>query len=427
MPPDTVLNEMEYDMHEFNYRKNILYCEDIAVPDIVKEHGTPFYLYSLKTVLGHLERIKEAFSELDPLICFSMKSNSNLTLCRALVSSGAGLDIVSGGELYKALKVGCPPERIVYASVGKTVSEIRQAINEEILLFNVESVPELIMIDSAAKKLKRKVDVAIRVNPDVTPETHDYITTGSGEKKFGIDFKTVEEIFDNSNKYSHVSLKGLHVHIGSQITDPSPFSEALVKVLEFIDKSGIEPEWLNIGGGFGIDYGPERAAEAADIAAAIVPLLRDRPYKIILEPGRFIMGNSGILVTKVIYVKTNPSGKKFAIVDAGMNDLLRPSLYRAYHDIVPVSQRDASSDIYDIVGPICESGDYLGLKRELQELIPGECLAVMGAGAYGFTMASNYNSRPKPAEIVVIGGQARVARRAETHRDLIRGEKIILP
>lgn len=414
-------------MHDFNYKENLLYCEDIPIKDITEEYGTPFYLYSLNSVMGHFNRIKEAFNELDPLICFSMKSNSNLTLCRALVSSGAGLDIVSGGELYKALKVGCPSDRIVYASVGKTEPEIRQAVKEEILLFNVESIPELILIDSVAKRMKRKVNVAMRVNPDVRPDTHDYITTGSKEKKFGVDFRSVEEVFDNSNKYSHVSLKGLHVHIGSQIIDPAPFAMALGKIMEFIDKSGIELEWMNIGGGFGIDYGPEKAVQADRIAAEIIPVLRGRKFKVILEPGRFIMGNSGILVTKVIYVKTGATGKKFAIVDAGMNDLLRPSLYKAYHEIVPIVRRDSVKTVYDIVGPICESGDYLGLDREMQELIPGEFVAVMGAGAYGFTMSSNYNSRPRPAELVVMGSQVKVARQAETYKDLIRGEKIIVP
>lgn len=412
-------------MHDFNYKENTLYCEDVPITDIIKEYDTPFYLYSLNTVMSHYDKIREAFKELDPLICFSMKSNSNLTLCRALVASGAGLDIVSGGELYKAIKVGCPPARIVYASVGKTEAEIRQAVKEDILLFNVESVPELIMIDSVAKKMRRKVNVAIRVNPDVRPDTHDYITTGSKEKKFGIDFKTAEEIFDNSNKYSHVALKGLHVHIGSQIIDPSTFALALTKVMEFVDKSGIELEWMNIGGGFGIDYGPEKGVEADKVATEIIPVLRGRNFKIILEPGRFIMGNSGILVSKVIYVKTGSTGKKFAIVDAGMNDLLRPSLYKAYHEIVPVVKRDTDKAVYDIVGPICESGDYLGLDREMQEFIPGEYIAVMGAGAYGYTMSSNYNSRPRPAELVVMGSQVKVARRAETYRDLIRGEKII--
>jgi diaminopimelate decarboxylase len=412
-------------MHDFTYKENALYCEDVPVMDIVKEHGTPFYLYSVGTVMGHFNRIKEAFKELDPLICFSMKSNSNLSLCRTLVSSGAGLDIVSGGELYKALKVGCPPERIVYAGVGKTGPEIKQAIKEGILLFNVESVPELIMIDSVAKKMKRKVKVAIRVNPDVKPDTHDYITTGSKEKKFGIDFKTVEEIFDNSNKYSHVDLKGLHVHIGSQITDLAPFRSALEKIMEFIEKSGIDLEWMNIGGGFGIDYGPEKAVNAEEISSAIVPILKGKGFKVILEPGRFIMGNSGILVSKVLYIKTGSTGKKFAIVDAGMNDLLRPSLYKAYHEIIPVIRRDVEKGVYDIVGPVCESGDYLGLEREMQELISGEYVAVMGAGAYGYTMASNYNSRPRPAELVVMGSQLKVARAAETYRDLIRGEKIV--
>ncbi len=414
-------------MHDFNYKDNTLYCEDVSISEVVKEHETPFYLYSLNSVMVHFGRIRDAFKELDPLICFSMKSNSNLTLCRALVSSGAGLDIVSGGELYKALKVGCPPDRIVYASVGKTEAEIRQAVKEEILLFNVESLPELIMIDSVAKKMKRKVNVAIRVNPDVRPNTHDYITTGSKEKKFGIDFKTAEEIFDNSNKYSHVALKGLHVHIGSQITDPAPFAEALKKVMEFVDKSGIELEWMNIGGGFGIDYGPEKAVEADKISAELIPILKGRSFKVIIEPGRFIMGNSGILVSKVVYVKTGSTGKKFAIVDAGMNDLLRPSLYKAYHEIVPVARRDTDKVVYDVVGPICESGDYLGLDRKMQELIPGEFIAVMGAGAYGYTMASNYNSRPRPAELVVMSGQAKVTRSAETYKDLIRGEKIITP
>jgi diaminopimelate decarboxylase len=223
-------------------------------------------------------------------------------------------------------------------------------------------------------------------------------------------------------------LKGIHVHIGSQIIDPAPFAEALKKVTEFVDKSGINIEWLNIGGGFGIDYGLKKeAAEADKIAAEIIPVIRDKGFKVILEPGRFIMGNSGILVSKVLYVKTGSGGKKFAIVDAGMNDLLRPSLYKAYHEIVPVVRRDSASAIYDIVGPICESGDYLGLDREMQELIPGEYIAVMGAGAYGYSMASNYNSRPRSAELVVMGSQVKVARRAETYGDLIRGEKIIIP
>ena len=412
-------------MHEFRYKNGSLHCEDIAVTDIVKEYPTPFYLYSYKTIMDHFRKIKDAFEELNPLICFSMKSNSNLSICKALVDEGAGLDIVSGGELFKALKVGCNPKKIVYASVGKTEDEITEAIQKGILLFNVESLPELIMIDTVARNLNKKAMAALRINPDVKADTHDYITTGTKEKKFGIDFKTAEEIFDNANKYSNVEIKGVHIHIGSQITDPAPFVSTIKKVLDFLEKSNIDIKWLNLGGGFGIVYGEEEPTSAKEFADEIVPLLKDKPYKYIFEPGRFIMGNSGILVCKVIYVKTGATKKKFAIVDAGMNDLIRPSLYSAYHEIRPVVVRKANHYNYDVVGPICESGDYLALDRELPELIAGEHLAVMAAGAYGFTMASNYNSRPRPAELLVAHGEVKVIRDAETYQDLIRGEKIL--
>jgi diaminopimelate decarboxylase len=411
-------------MHEFNVKNGIMHCEDVALTDIVKDHPTPFYLYSYKTLISHYEKIRDAFREVDPLICFSMKSNSNLSVCKALVNAGSGLDIVSGGELYKALKIGCPANKIVYASVGKTEEEIRRAMRAGILLFNVESTPELVMIDTVAKKLRKKAGVAIRVNPDIKADTHDYITTGTKEKKFGIDFKTTEDIFDNANKYSNVELKGIHVHIGSQIVDPESFVASIKKVLEFLDKSNIQIEWLDLGGGFGIKYNEEKTTTAQEFANAIVPLVKGKPFKIILEPGRFIAGNSGTLVTKVLYVKTGSTGKKFAIVDAGMNDLLRPSLYEAYHEIRPVVERKADMEKYDVVGPICESGDYLALGRELPELIAGEYLAVLGAGAYGFSMSSNYNSRPRLAELMVINGEVRVTRSAERYRDLIRGEKI---
>ncbi|HNX91270.1 MAG TPA: diaminopimelate decarboxylase [Candidatus Omnitrophota bacterium] len=412
-------------MHEFEYRDSMLYCEGISITDIAKQYPTPFYLYSYKTLMDHYRKIKEAFKELDPLICFSMKSNSNLNICRALVNEGAGLDIVSGGELFKAGKVGCPANKIVYASVGKTEREIEAAIKKNILFFNVESIPELIMIDTVAKRLKKKPRVALRLNPDVKADTHDYITTGTKEKKFGIDFQTAENIFDNANKYSNVLLKGVHVHIGSQITDTEPFKKAITKVLEFIDKSKINIEYLNIGGGFGIIYKEEKARTAMDFAAQIIPLLKDKPYKLILEPGRFIVGNSGALITKVLYVKTTSSGKNFAIIDAGMNDLIRPSLYEAYHEILPVVQLKAEVKKYDVVGPICESGDYLALDREFPEIIPDQYLAVMSAGAYGYAMASNYNSRPRPAELMVMNGEVKIIRRAEMYNDLIRCDKMI--
>ncbi len=412
-------------MHEFNYKDGVLHCEDISLAEIVKANPTPFYLYSHKTIIDHFAKLKEAFQEIDPLICFSMKSNSNLSVCKALVNEGAGLDIVSGGELYKALKIGCPPERIVYASVGKTEEEIRTAIRKRILFFNVESVPELIMIDTIAKRLRKKVKAAIRLNPDVRPNTHDYITTGAKEKKFGIDFTGVEDIFDNANKYSNVDLKGIHVHIGSQITDAEPFIDSLIKVMEFIEKSNIKIEWLNLGGGFGIIYKEERATTAKGFAEKIIPILKNRSFKIILEPGRFIVGNSGILVCKVLYVKTGTTGKKFAIVNAGMNDLIRPSLYGAYHEILPVVDRGVNPVKYDVVGPICESGDYLALERDMPEVFAGDFLAVMGAGAYGFAMSSNYNSRPRVAELMAYKGEVRVIRAAERYKDLIRGERML--
>ena len=412
-------------MHSFNYIDGVLHCDGMSLTDIIKEHPTPFYLYSHETITDHFSKIQKAFKELDPLICFSVKSNSNLNICKTLVNQGAGLDIVSGGELYRALKVGCSPDKIVYASVGKKEEEIEEAINKSILFFNVESVPELIMIDSVAKRLNVKVKVAIRLNPDVKVDAHDYITTGTKEKKFGIDFKSAEDIFDNANRYSNLSIEGIHVHIGSQITEPKPFVESLKKVLEFIDNSKIQVTTLNIGGGFGIVYKDEKASTAQEFADAIIPLLKDKKFKLILEPGRFIIGNAGILVCKVLYVKSGATGKKFAIVDAGMNDLIRPSLYEAFHRVLPVDERKANTCEYDIVGPICESGDYLALGREMRELVPGEYLAVMGAGAYGFVMASNYNSRPKPAELLTVNGALKVIKTAETRRDLIRGEKIL--
>ncbi|MBF0215959.1 MAG: diaminopimelate decarboxylase [Candidatus Omnitrophica bacterium] len=412
-------------MNDFTYKDNALYCENVPVKAIADKFPTPFYLYSYATFMDHFRKIKKAFEAVDPLICFSMKSNSNLSIARALVREGAGLDIVSGGELFKALKVGCPADRIVYASVGKTEAEIESAIRSNILFFNVESVPELIMIDTVSRRLKEKPRVALRVNPDVSADTHEYITTGKKENKFGIDFTTAEDIFDNENKYSNVSLEGIHVHIGSQITDTEPFVKAISKVIEFLEKSAVSVKWLNIGGGFGITYGQEKAKTAEEFASRIIPLVKGKGFRLILEPGRFIIGNAGILVAKVLYIKTTSGGKRFAIVNAGMNDLIRPSLYDAYHEITPVVKLRSETHMYDIVGPICESGDFLGKNRELPELVEDEYLAVMSTGAYGFAMASNYNSRPRPAELLVKNGRVRVIRRAETYKDLISCEKML--
>jgi len=411
-------------MHEFQYRHNILYCEDVKVADIAKKVGTPFYLYSHKTLVDHFRKLKDAFREVDPLICFSMKSNSNLSVCKTLVNEGAGLDIVSGGELYKAMKIKADPRKIVYASVGKKKEEIEEAIRQNILLFNVESAPEMKLINSIARQMSKKVDVAIRINPDVKPKTHRHITTGAKETKFGVDFKTAEDIFDNSNLYSNLNIAGLHIHIGSQITESRPYITAIKKVLGFIKNSRINVRVLNIGGGLGIIYSKEKPQTAAEFAGAVLPLLAKTGFRIILEPGRFIAGNSGILVASVVYVKNTPA-KKFVIVDAGMNDLIRPSFYEAYHEVQPVARsKYLETDTFDIVGPICESGDFLAKDRVLPKPRGGDILAIMSAGAYGFSMASNYNARPRPCEVMVIDGKFYVVRQREKYEDLIRGEVI---
>lgn len=414
-------------MHEFRYRRDELYCENVKVSEIAESCGTPLYLYSYKTLIDHYRKLAYAFKELNPLICFSMKANSNLAVLRALVKGGAGLDVVSGGELHKALKVGCNPKKIVYASVGKTETEIESAIKAGILFFNVESLPELALIDRISHRLGKIVDCALRANPDIDPKTHKFISTGKAENKFGLDFKTVQETFLHRGEYPNVSLRGLHIHIGSQITESKPFCRAIEKVVALIRRleyRDIKIEWLNIGGGLGIIYRKERPQTAACFAALVAPLLKGLDVKLILEPGRFIAGNSGILVTKVTYVKRTKA-KNFAIVDAAMNDLLRPALYDAYHEVLPVVRRPSRERILaDVVGPICESGDILAKDRRLPLFEPGELLAIMGAGAYGFTMSSNYNSRPRACEVMVIRGKFYIVRERERYDDLIRGEKV---
>ncbi|NQT23698.1 MAG: diaminopimelate decarboxylase [Candidatus Omnitrophica bacterium] len=412
-------------MHRFKYRDNLLCCENAAIRDIAKRFGTPFYLYSHKTLTDHYDKIRIAFKSLNPLICFSVKANSNLAVLKTLVSRGSGLDIVSGGELYKALKVGCPSGRIVYASVGKKTSEIEEAIRRNIFSFNVESEPELATINQIAGRLRKRSRVSLRLNPDVDAMTHKYITTGKSENKFGLDLAKAAGIYRNTRRYPNLNIDGVHIHIGSQITESLPFVKAIKKTLRFIDSLKVPIKNFNIGGGMGIIYSDERPQTAQQFAKRIIPLLKGRPFRLILEPGRFIAGNSGILVTRVIYIK-QAFQKKFAIVDAGMNDLIRPSLYSAYHEILPVRrQAKAPVNKYDIVGPICESGDFLAKDRRFNRLKTGDLLAVMGAGAYGFTMASNYNSRPRVSEIMVEGRRVCLVRRAETYKDLIKGE--ILP
>ncbi len=413
-------------MHEFRYKHNDLYCESVGVASVAEKVGTPFYLYSHYTLVDHYKKIKRAFSSVDPLICFSMKANSNLAVCRTLTKEGAGLDIVSGGELYKALKLGVDPKKIVFAGIGKSRQEIEDAIRSGILFFNAESLPEINLLDSVAKELNRVVDVCLRLNPDVAVKTHRYIVTGMSESKFGIDFEAARRILERSDVFENLKIRGLHVHIGSQITRSRPYVRALKRVYSFVKKSPIPLEYLNIGGGLGIVYNREKPQTAKRFAKAVLPIIKKIGFKLILEPGRFIAGNSGILVTKVSYVKESYN-KKFVIVDAGMNDLVRPSHYNAYHNIQSVTRQAHKSSHYmiaDIVGPICESGDFLAKARRMPVVRDGDLLAVMSAGAYGFTMSSNYNSRPRVAEVMVIGDKFYVVRERESYRDLVRGEII---
>jgi diaminopimelate decarboxylase len=412
-------------MHEFKYRGNELYCEGMRVEALAQEFGTPLYVYSYNTLIDHLTKLQRAFRPVKPLICYSVKANSNLAILKALVEKGAGLDIVSGGELYRALKAGCSPRKIVYASVGKTEKEIEEAIKLGILFFNVESLPELKSIQLIAKRLNRRVNVALRINPDVEPKTHKYITTGKLTNKFGIDFKNAEKIILLARAFSHIRISGLHIHIGSQITTSEPFIAAINRLTKFIAmlrKKGVVLEYLNIGGGLGIIYDKETPQTAEKFAAGVLPLLRTSGLKIIMEPGRFIVGNAGILVAKVLYVKHTPK-KKFIIIDAGMNDLIRPSLYGAYH-CVNALRKVSGQEKADIVGPICESGDFMAKERKLPKVKEGDYLAIMGAGAYGFSMSSNYNSRRRATEVLVKDKRVFVIRSRETYRDLIRNEVV---
>jgi diaminopimelate decarboxylase len=374
-------------------------------------------------------KLWNAFRPLTPLICYSVKANSNLAILKALVDKGAGLDIVSGGELFRAKSVGCPGKRIVYASVGKTDKEIAEAIRANILFFNVESLPELENINRIAAGLGRATRVAIRINPDVEPKTHKFITTGKLTNKFGIDFKSARQILLMRRAFAHAQILGLHIHIGSQITESAPFVAAIRKVAEFIrglEREGIRLEYLNIGGGLGIIYDRETPQTAARFAQRVLPLLKKTGLKIILEPGRFIVGNAGILVTRVLYVKTTPK-KKFVIVDAGMNDLIRPALYGAYHNIIPLRRtRDEGRRTHkvDVVGPICESGDFFAKDRRMPRVKEGDYLAIMGAGAYGLSMSSNYNSRCRAEEVMVVKDQIFVVRKREVLQDLTRHENM---
>ncbi len=414
--------------HDFKPVKGELYCEQVPVRKIIEAVGSPTYIYSYKTLVEHYQKLASAFEEIKPLICFSVKANGNLAILKLLVKQGAGLDIVSGGELFKARRVGCPVSRIVFASVGKTNAEIYESVKLGIFCFNVESLPELEAIDKIARQMKKKAKVALRVNPDVDAHTHKHITTGTKESKFGIDIDTAKAILRNHKRYTGVHMIGLHLHIGSQITEPQPFIKAITRAAAVIKegrKAGLPMQWLNLGGGLGIIYKDEEPQTPKQFAEKIMPLLRQLKVHLILEPGRFIVGNAGILVTEVLYVKKS-RGKQFAVVDAGMTELIRPALYDAYHQVASVREMAAQNGhaTYDVVGPVCESADVLARQRQLGLLKTGALLAVFGAGAYGSVMASNYNGRMRPAEVLVRGNQWAVIRKRETFKDLVRQDVI---
>lgn len=413
-------------MHFFLYKNDELFCEEVPVETIAKQVGTPLYLYSWATLVRHFRIFNEAFSALKHLICFSVKSNSNIAILKAMASEGGGADIVSAGELYRALKAGISPDKIVYSGVGKTPQDIEMALKSNILMFNVESDQELKTINDVAKGTGNRARIAVRINPNVESKTHPYIVTGLNENKFGIQIDNALNIYESAKDLKYIDIKGISCHIGSQLTDISPFIDALQKLRELsqkIKKMGINLEFLDIGGGLGITYDTESPPHPSEYAGAIKKIIGKDEFTLILEPGRVIVGNAGILVTKVIYTKIT-SNKEFVIVDAGMNDLIRPSLYNSFHSVVPIKKTTGETITADLVGPICETGDFFAKNRVMASFKQGDLIALMSAGAYGFSMASNYNSRPRPPEILVKEDKFSLIRSRETLDDLIRGEEI---
>ncbi len=430
----------------FKYQNNELFCEEVSVKEIIEKAKTPIYIYSKNSILKHFTEIRDAFAEASPLICFSVKSNSNLSICKILAAAGAGFDVVSGGELYRVLKIGASPDKIVFAGVGNTSEEIRYALENNIFMFNVESQSELLNINRIANDLNKTARVALRINPDIDAKTHAKTTTGKKENKFGIDFIIAEQIIKDIENYKNIDIKGIHVHLGSPIYRSEPYVLALEKVDEFLQKvldskDRQRIEYINIGGGYCISYTGESVKRPSDFAMKIVPLIKKIGCKLIMEPGRFIVGNAGILVSKVIYTKVSTGGKKHIICDAAMNDLVRPSLYDAFHRIWPVNtvvsipeievpdekpNTNGDLELVDIVGPVCESSDVLAKGRWFPMVKEGDLIAIFSSGAYGFTMSSSYNSRPRACEILVDGSNTSIIRQRETYENLIADEKEFL-
>ena len=413
-------------MHDFQYRGDELFGEDVPIRTIAEKVGTPFYLYSRHTLESHFQAFDSPFSKIPHLVCFSAKANSNLAILRVFTRLGSGVDVVSGGELFRALKAGARPDRVVYSGVGKRPDEIEYALETSILMFNVESAQELLAIDQIAKKLGKKASVGLRVNPDVDPKTHPYISTGLKKNKFGINIQKSLNDYRLAHTLPNIEVIGVSCHIGSQLTDVGPFVEALQRVKDLVLKlkaEGMPIRYLDMGGGLGITYNQEEPPQPREYAGSLIKELDGLECTLVLEPGRVIVGNAGILVTRVLYTKEGTE-KNFIIVDAAMNDLIRPSLYGSFQGVQPVQRKEREEIVADVVGPICESGDFLAKDRKLPKAEPGELLAVMSAGAYGFTMSSNYNSRPRVPEILVHQDRFSVVREREDYEDLIRGEII---
>jgi len=413
-------------MHHFEYRNHHLYCEGVPVEEIAEKVGTPFYLYSYSTLVRHFTVFDQAFKGIPHLVCYSAKANSNIAILRLLVDLGAGVDVVSRGELYRALKGGADPKKIVFSGVGKRKDEIEYALSAGILMFNVESLPELQVLNDVASNVGRKAPISLRVNPDIDPKTHPYISTGLKKNKFGIDINQAVMAYRMASQLPHLQIVGIDCHIGSQLTEVGPFVEALRKLKRLIEQlrsEGMEIRYLDLGGGLGITYEDEEPPHPVEYASNILEEIRGFDCTLVLEPGRVIVGNAGILVARVLYMKENEA-KRFVIVDAGMNDLVRPSYYGSYHQVLPVRRETREEIVADVVGPICESSDFLAKERMIPRPNPGELIAVMSAGAYGFSMSTNYNSRPRVAEILVKEDQMFVIRKREEYEDLIRGEVI---
>ena len=434
-------------MHGFHYQNSELFCDGVGLASLARAHGTPLYVYSANTILDHYQRLDAGLAGVEHLVCFAMKANSNLAILNLLAKAGSGFDIVSGGELYRVVKAGGDPTKCTFAGVGKTRDEIIYALQQGVYSFNVESEAELRYINEVAGELGMVAHVAVRLNPNVDAKTHAKISTGKSENKFGIEFEAIAAVYARAfRELPNVKLRGVQMHIGSQITSVNPFAQAVEKVLPLVAelKALYGLEFFSIGGGMGIIYQDSLASGATkwwddkrrsgeplpltieEYASTLLPMLKKLDLRILLEPGRFMVGNAGVLLTKVLYEK-HGSVKTFKIVDAGMNDLIRPTLYEGHHEIVPVQQAKAGAvkELVDVVGPICESGDFLAQNREIAPVKAGDLLAVMSAGAYGFVMASNYNTRPLPAEILVVGDKAHVVRRRQTLDDCLAGETII--